>query len=230
MEKHQRLKTARLKAGFRFATEAARALNVIEPTYLSHENGSRDFDAESAARYARRYGTSVEWLLYGRGQPPGEASPYTDQFDANFDVPSLENATDEGTVPVLGTAAGSIVDKIEGMNIEGPVDFVERPHALRRARDLYAIYVTGDSMSPMHRHGELRFVHPHRVARPGDTVVVHTRNHDNDPGQHYIKILERRTAQALYCRQINPDALLEIPGKFVISVHRVLTLNEIFGV
>lgn len=230
MEKHQRLKTARLKAGFRFATEAARALNVAEATYLAHENGSRIFDADSAERYARRYGTSVEWLLFGRGQPPAESKSLVEQFAPSLEVSASEKPPEAGTIPVLGTAAGSVIDMIEGMNIEGPVDFVERPHALRRAKDLYAIYVTGDSMAPMHRHGELRFVHPHRVARAGDTVVVHTRNHDRDPGQHYIKVLERRTSQTLYCRQLNPDGVLEIPTKFVRSVHRVLTMNEIFGV
>lgn len=66
---HERLKWARENiAHFDSATEAAIALEVKEPTYLAHENGSRGL-ARSGARYARRFGISLEWLLTGRGEP-----------------------------------------------------------------------------------------------------------------------------------------------------------------
>ena len=41
MEAHDRLKQARMDAGFRTASDAAKALAVKVPTYLGHENGSR---------------------------------------------------------------------------------------------------------------------------------------------------------------------------------------------
>lgn len=84
-QKASRLRKARIDAGFADGTEAANALGIPVPTYNSHENGTRGFRADSAARYARRFGVSAEWLLYGKGEPAkdttkgfsdGEAEPF----------------------------------------------------------------------------------------------------------------------------------------------------------
>jgi len=61
-----RLRQARIAAGFPDATTAAQSLGVPAPTYISHENGSRGFRADSANKYARRFRVSAAWLLYGR--------------------------------------------------------------------------------------------------------------------------------------------------------------------
>lgn len=63
----QRLRRARLKAGFksaalahrRFATKFANDIS----TYRSHENGWRDFHEDQAQAYAEAYGVSASWLL-----------------------------------------------------------------------------------------------------------------------------------------------------------------------
>ncbi len=73
-EPYERLKDAREKL-FGEATEAARALGVKVPTYLSHENGSRGFRRESADRYARKFGVSLEWLLTGNGPRERKTPP-----------------------------------------------------------------------------------------------------------------------------------------------------------
>ena len=57
-------------AGYDNPTDAARAMNIPEPTYLGHENGSRGFKAK-ADRYARFFRVDLEWLLTGRGSPKG---------------------------------------------------------------------------------------------------------------------------------------------------------------
>lgn len=135
-------------------------------------------------------------------------------------------------LPVLGTAAGSLVDdKIEGFQFFGgdPIEYVRRPPALERVPNAYAIYVTGESMDPMHRPGELRFVHPGRPAAPGDTVIVSTQHWEHDPGQGYIKLFRRRTGDRVILEQINPRATIEIPVQYVMNMHRVLTMNELFG-
>jgi transcriptional regulator with XRE-family HTH domain len=74
MEKYERLRRARLSAGYETVTRAAKALGVKVPTYTHHENGTRDFDAETAEFYARRFKTSPEWLTFERGDPPKVAS------------------------------------------------------------------------------------------------------------------------------------------------------------
>lgn len=62
----ERLRQARRDSGFKSARDAASALGVAYSTYAGHENGSRDFDAETAQRYARKFRCSLEWLLTGR--------------------------------------------------------------------------------------------------------------------------------------------------------------------
>lgn len=66
---HNRLKRARIAAGYRFAADAARAFGWDEFIYRSHESGRRKFDAAWADRYGKALRAPSEWLLLGRGQP-----------------------------------------------------------------------------------------------------------------------------------------------------------------
>lgn len=62
----ERLKKAR---SLRFATasEAARYLGLATPTYLAHENGTRNITWDQAEYYGRKFRIRTEWLLSGRG-------------------------------------------------------------------------------------------------------------------------------------------------------------------
>ncbi len=197
--------------------------------------------ADTIRAIARATGRSEEWLLNGVEGPaqagsadhpgpghvdagPGSAAP------APLHAPPRE--TMPRNVPVLGTAAGSIVaERIEGFRMFNgdPIDWARRPPALDGVPGAYGIFVVGDSMAPMFAHGDLQFVHPHRPAKQGDVVVVQTRLHDTDPGQAYIKILARRTSERVILRQFNPQAEIEIPMRYVVSIHKVLSMNELFG-
>tara|TARA_Y100000310_G_C20692831_1_gene823461 strand:- start:113 stop:508 length:396 start_codon:yes stop_codon:yes gene_type:complete len=67
----ERLRIARLRAGFETAKEAAEAMGFPVSTYLAHENGSRGYPAKKAFTYARKFKVSEQWLLYGTGKAPG---------------------------------------------------------------------------------------------------------------------------------------------------------------
>jgi hypothetical protein len=67
----ERLRIARLRAGFPTAKEAAESMGQPVSTYLAHENGSRGYPAGKAALYARRFKVPEVWLLYGTGPGPG---------------------------------------------------------------------------------------------------------------------------------------------------------------
>lgn len=58
-----RLRKARLKAGFESAADAARAFGWELPAYRHHENGTRAFDVEAAKRYGRAFRVNPGWLL-----------------------------------------------------------------------------------------------------------------------------------------------------------------------
>lgn len=62
----ERLRDARGRAGFSSAKSAAEAMGVPVATYIQHENGSRGFPADRAARYGRFFRVAPEWLLYGK--------------------------------------------------------------------------------------------------------------------------------------------------------------------
>lgn len=71
---NERLKQARIEAGFETAVDAADAMSIPRSTYIGHENGNRGFPAGRAPQYARRFKVSEQWLLYGKG---GEAPATT---------------------------------------------------------------------------------------------------------------------------------------------------------
>ncbi|PTW53890.1 phage repressor protein C with HTH and peptisase S24 domain [Breoghania corrubedonensis] len=190
---------------------------------------------ETLLRLAEVLRASPNWLLTGEGDPPSTKTAATAdkvqstvlQADVRAPAPSEMNRD----LPVMGTAAGSIIKQnFEGFELGGAVDYVRRPPALEGAKDVYAIYVTGDSMEPAHPAGELRFVHPHRPVQPGCTVIVQTRTWNDDPGQAYIKRLIRRSGTKVILEQFNPHATIEIPAEYVTALHRVLTMAELFGV
>ena len=67
----ERLRIARLRAGFATGKEAAEAMGFPVSTYLAHENGSRGYPAPKASTYARKFKVPEVWLLYGTGTGPG---------------------------------------------------------------------------------------------------------------------------------------------------------------
>uniref|UniRef100_A0A6H1ZCU5 HTH cro/C1-type domain-containing protein n=2 Tax=viral metagenome TaxID=1070528 RepID=A0A6H1ZCU5_9ZZZZ len=101
-----RLRSARERAGYETAKDAAVAMGVPVPTYVQHENGSRGYPAPRADRYGRFFRVAPEWLLYGRGE--------------------VDDAPTSDSVPVVGlVGAGSVATLFsEG---QGPFDEVEPP-------------------------------------------------------------------------------------------------------
>ena len=62
---NDRLKQARIKAGFKTATAAIEKLKWNSRTYRAHENGQNNFNVIHAEKYAKAYGVTAAWLLVG---------------------------------------------------------------------------------------------------------------------------------------------------------------------
>ena len=107
---HERLRGARLAAGFETSRAAAAAMGISEFTYNAHENGTRGIKADSAQRYARKFKVPEEWLLYGKGPGPGgDASGFITATElepiilsALLDVPPGTSQRD--MVPIMAQA------------------------------------------------------------------------------------------------------------------------------
>ena len=85
-------------------------------------------------------------------------------------------------------------------------------------------------MEPLFRPGGLIFVHPHKPPRIGDSVVVQLRNGEHDSVQASIGYLRARTAPHVVLGKLNPLSEVTLDRNKVIAIHRVLDMNELFGV
>lgn len=65
-----RLREARIAAGFKSARSAALQFGWGPSTYGAHENGQNGFPPDAADRYAKAFKTTAAWLLIGEGQRP----------------------------------------------------------------------------------------------------------------------------------------------------------------
>lgn len=66
----ERLKSARIKAGFETASQAANSMGVVPATYLAHENASRGIRNDALERYARKFKVDMSYLLTGMDSSP----------------------------------------------------------------------------------------------------------------------------------------------------------------
>ena len=142
MEVYEKLKQARISAGFEKAAEAARAFGWNEVTYRSHENGTRGFRVATANKYARAFNFDVNSLLFPNASTPGGLSRARD---------------DVVEVPVLGFRAGmggggTVID--EKPRASWPVQRQYLNRIRLGSADLIVVEVEGDSMSPTLESGD----------------------------------------------------------------------------
>jgi phage repressor protein C with HTH and peptisase S24 domain len=110
-----------------------------------------------------------------------------------------DGARGSQSVPLLGFAqagAGGHFDD-SGFPAGKGWDEVALPSA--RDEHAYALEISGDSMKPTYRDGDVIVVSPGTPIRRGDRVVVKTSG-----GEVMVKELKRRTAKLLELASINP--------------------------
>ncbi|MES2197333.1 MAG: helix-turn-helix transcriptional regulator [Pseudomonadota bacterium] len=103
------------------------------------------------------------------------------------------------TVPLLGfaqAAAGGHFDD-RGYPTGKGWDEVSLPAV--NDEHAYALEISGDTMKPVYRDGDLVVVSPGTAIRRGDRVVVKTAS-----GEVLVKELKRRTAKTLELASLNP--------------------------
>lgn len=98
---------------------------------------------------------------------------------------------------------------------EIPFPDVSDPHA-------YALEISGDSMEPVYRDGDIIIVGPETKPRRGDRVVLRTRE-----GEVMAKVLRRQTAKWLELKSFNPlHPDRTIPVEDVEWVARILWASQ----
>ena len=119
-------------------------------------------------------------------------------FDAFAALVAGQDAADGRAIPIVGLArAGQdgFFDE-QGFPV-GAVETVRFP-GLSGER-VYALEISGDSMEPLYRDGDVVIVQPGAPVRRGDRVVVRTR-----AGEVMAKTLARRTEATVELSSLNP--------------------------
>ena len=155
-----RLKEARVKAGYESAASACDAFGWKKSTYYGHENGNQKVSRDAAAKYSRAFKIDAAWLLYGKSSNTG----LTQQFES------------VAQIPVRGsTAAGKWLefDDTE-QDALAPIYAVAGRFPME---EQFAFKVSGPSMDKARIFdGDYVICVPYWIARaaptPGDLVVV----------------------------------------------------------
>lgn len=156
-----RLRKARIDAGYENAREAADALGVNYTTYGQHENGTRNIPARSAQTYARKFKVSLDYLLTGK--------------NADFLTTLIKKPAKLGMVPVKGRVKAGDWQDIDSWGANFMSEWVpssgEYPLEWQ-----YAFVVDGESLNRTARHGDRLICLDLRDAgadfNDGDLVIV----------------------------------------------------------
>lgn len=133
---------------------------------------------------------SIAKILDATGATLGEFLSYTAEGGQaaavhNFPVVGFAQAGAEGYFDDAGYPSGAGWDEI-------PFPDVGDPHA-------YALEISGDSMEPVYRDGDIIIVSPQSTIRRGDRIVLKT-----TAGEVMAKVLRRHTARKYELLSFNP--------------------------
>jgi len=165
-----RLKHARIRAGFSSAVAFAREKNLPEVTYRAHESGARNFKIHGAKAYGEALGVTWQWLMFGddRGLDAAAAAKASRApgLLATVQVPAYD----------LTAAAGSGRAVLD----DAPQNYVAFPSEWAREftgpasadQSLALLTVAGDSMLPTLAHGDQILVHLNPAPPSLDGIYV----------------------------------------------------------
>jgi phage repressor protein C with HTH and peptisase S24 domain len=103
-------------------------------------------------------------------------------------------------VPVIGFAEAGAGGYFDDAGFPAGKGWDEIPFPAVNDEHAYALEISGNSMEPLYRDGEIIIVSPSSPVRRGDRVVVRT----ND-GEVMAKELKRKTAKTLELKSLNAE-------------------------
>jgi phage repressor protein C with HTH and peptisase S24 domain len=110
-----------------------------------------------------------------------------------------ENARTATTVPLLGFAQAG-ADHFDDFGFPSGKGWAEMALPAIHDEHSYALEISGDSIKPAYRDGDVIVVSPGTPIRRGDRVVVKTSS-----GEVMVRELKRRTAKVLELQSLNPN-------------------------
>ncbi|WP_295882505.1 helix-turn-helix domain-containing protein [uncultured Bartonella sp.] len=232
MDFKERIKNSRIAAKMT-QEELARAVGKTRNAVAQWESGASLPRLNTLEDIAGALNVSVDWLL--TGNTPNVAGTETTRTNNKMSDVKFTNGTLSPRqympqdVPVMGTAACCNTDNGLFKLDTSIIDYVHRPPALLMTKDLYALYVEGDTMEPRFNAGDLVFVHPHKPVRIGDSVVVQIAKTIDEPIEAMIAVLAKRTSHEVVLKKYNPEKIINFDNANIVSIHKILEMRELFG-
>ena len=125
-------------------------------------------------------------------------------------------------IPIIGMAKagkGGFFDDA-GFPVGGAFDEIAAPGV--KDTNAYALEITGDSMLPVFRQGDIIIVSPNATVRKGDRVVVKAKR-----GEVIAKVLQRQTGKTIELASFNPDHELKVfPAEDVQWIARIIWASQ----
>ena len=104
------------------------------------------------------------------------------------------------TIPLIGLAQAGAGGFFDDGGFPAGTGWEEVAFPQVGNQHAYALEISGDSMSPVYRDGDIVIVDPEAPVRRGDRVVVKTLE-----GEVLAKELKRQTAKTVELKSLNPD-------------------------
>lgn len=106
----------------------------------------------------------------------------------------------QNSVPLIGFAQAGVGGFFDDGGFPVGQGWEEIAPPTGASENAYALKVSGDSMMPLYREGDIIIVDPTAQVRKGDRVVAKTRD-----GEVLAKTLERKTSKVIELQSINPE-------------------------
>jgi len=183
----------RLAAAFGYSPSGLAKQAGLDPTSF---NKSKRFNPDGKPRWPST--ESISHILAATGATMGDFLALMDSDD------TLSNASAQTTtIPLIGFAqAGNkgFFDE-DGYPTGDSWDEIKFPGVtLFDSSGTYALEVSGDSMEPLYRTGDILVISPTAKIRKGDRIVVRTTK-----GEVMAKELLRKSATKIDLKSLNPD-------------------------
>lgn len=223
-----RLKQARIAAGFTSAMGAAKYFQWKPSTYASHENGSAKIRPFWAELYGTAFRVPPRWIMSGQDED-AEAAPPKGKMLSSLARSPTTNITPIAA-PLAFTRAGGTMLNVYGWrrNDKNEIvtdfsrinDSISAPPNLLGVDGAYAALVADNSMSPRVRPGDTVFVNPSKPPRPGDLVMVAPMGGGKDKNTARIREFVREEGIDVYVKTAHGDE--ELVEFLMNNFHRVV--------
>ena len=180
----ERLKQARIAAGFETASAAADAFSWNRNTYSSNENGNAPFSFRRACEYGRAFGVEGTWLY---GEPEPRKAPKAPPAPRRKPEPLL--------VPVIGRVGADAEGAVMFATGQAAGDLVPVPPG--GSTRAVALLVRGHSMRGLADDGGLIYFEDQRTP-PSEDMLGHVVVVETDDDEVLVKRLLRGSRRGVF--------------------------------